>query len=485
VRELRATVGWTILALSVGAVAEAQEAIEPRLAVATSDNLQGRCDTIAIDPPWTVSRGVEPLGVRSRLRYFYDRLYAINPSLDEIQVIDPVSFDTVRTFRLARGSSPEDILVVPPDRAFVTLYNGTAVAILDPTNGATRGSIDLAGFADADGLPEMSMMARDGDHLFIQIQRIDRTGTGIPVRPSWLAVVDLPTETLVDVDPDQPGVQGILLSGTVPSFRMHVDTRARRLFVSTPGPRLDVGGGIEEVDLDALRSLGFILSEKDAGADLGGFVMVSPDAGYVLAHTDIVASSHLSSFTRAGGQGLQILMNFGFIDTLAIDPVTAQLFFPDPFSLPFGVNVIDTHTDRVLTDAPLATGLPPWDPVVVRRTTPGEAQALQVAGVDPETGDLSLTYRPACGASDHSIVFGALQDVGAYAYAGQVCGAGTSGRVDAFDPGEGSFFFMIVGNGDAGDEGSYGADSRRVERPENLDDRICALAQDLSFACDR
>ena len=43
----------------------------------------------------------------------------------------------------------------------------------DPTNGATLGLIDLSAMADPDGLPEMSMMAWDGRHLFVQLQRIE------------------------------------------------------------------------------------------------------------------------------------------------------------------------------------------------------------------------------------------------------------------------------------------------------------------------
>jgi hypothetical protein len=74
--------------------------------------------------------------------------------------------------------------------------------------------------------------------------------------------------------------------------------------------------------------------------------------------------------------------------------------------------------------------------------------------------------------------------VGAYGYTVQICGIGTSGAVPEFDPGDGSFFFVIAGTGDAGDEGSYGADSRGVERPELLDDPACSFAQDLSFSCD-
>jgi hypothetical protein len=474
------------LALTARAARAAAPAeVEPRLAVATSDGARGDCDAVDLDPPWEALHNLEALGPQARLRYFFDLLYAVDPSQDSIQVIDPASFDTLRTIFMERGSSPEDLLVVSADRAFVSLYNRAALAIVDPARAVVRGFIDLSAFADGDGLPEMSMLARDGDLLFVQIQRIDRVVSGGPVPPSWLAVIDLRTESLIDVDPRRPGIQGIELNGTIPSFRMHVEARARRLFVSTPGPRLNVSGGIEEIDLDALASLGFVLSEESVGIDLGGFVMTSPDAGYVLGHTDIVASSHLAPFSRQSGSGQQIMMNFGIIDNLAVDLATSQLFFPDPFSVPFGVHVIDTATHEVLTETPIATGRPPWDLTVIRRTTPGEARELQVTGRDPETGRLSLAYRPACGATNHNIVYGPLDKVGSYAYSGQVCGIGTSGAVEAFDPGEGSIFFLVVGTGEAVDEGSYGGDSRRAERPEDLLDPVCSFAQDLSFSCDR
>ena len=82
-------------------------------------------------------------------------------------------------------------------------------------------------------------------------------------------------------------------------------------------------------------------------------------------------------------------------------------------------------------------------------------------------------------------MFGPLEAVETYGYSGQVCGVGTTGAVEAFDPGEGSYFFVIVGTGTAADEGSYGADGMQVERPEDLDDPVCSFAQDLSYSCDR
>jgi hypothetical protein len=475
----------SVLALLITAHSVSLGRIEPRLAVATSSGVLGNCDTIDIDPPWVVAQSLESLGPQARLRYFFDLLYAVNPTQDTIQVIDPEAFDTLHTLTFAGGSAPEDILLLSPERAFVTLYNSADLLILDPRNGAPLGSVDLSAFADEDGLPDMSRMATDGERLFIQIQRLDRGGTGNPVPPSYLAVVDLETEALIDVDPLLPGVQGIELVGTRPSFLMHVDRHARRLFVSAPGDRLATTGGIEEIDLGSLQSLGLILSEDPVGADLGAFVMTSVDEGYVMAHTDIIASSHLHSFSRSGGVGPQIITTFRVIDTLALDPITSQLFFPDPDSHPPGMHVIDTVTDTVLTSTPLATGMRPSDLAVVRRTTPGEAWGLRVQSFDPVTGDLLLAFRPACGAGDHNIVYGPLADVRTYGYTGQVCGIGTTGAVEGFDPGEGSFFFLVVGTGEAGDEGSYGVNSLMAERPDDLDDPVCSFTQDLSFPCDQ
>jgi len=147
------------------------------------------------------------------------------------------------------------------------------------------------------------------------------------------------------------------------------------------------------------------------------------------------------------------------------------------------------HTGRFIRSAgfPLAiAGLvcsAPGDAVA----TPGEATDLIVTGYDAGTGYISFTYTPACSASDHHLEFGPLDGVGAYAYSGQVCGIGTSGAYGTFDPGPGSFFFLVVGDDGAGIEGSYGKsliDGVPAERPPDALDPSCPLVQDLSQRCD-
>ena len=103
------------------------------------------------------------------------------------------------------------------------------------------------------------------------------------------------------------------------------------------------------------------------------------------------------------------------------------------------------------------------------------------------TGNLSISYTPACSAADHHIEFGPLQDVSTYGYSGQECSIGTSGTYGSFDPGPDSYFFVVVGDDGLGVEGSYGTSMTGgppVERPENLLDPVCTLVQDLSQRCD-
>ena len=84
-------------------------------------------------------------------------------------------------------------------------------------------------------------------------------------------------------------------------------------------------------------------------------------------------------------------------------------------------------------------------------------------------------YAVACDANDHTIYYGDIADVAAYAYSGAECSIGTTGNY-SFDPGTGSFFFVVVAN-DGLEEGTYGHDSSPAERPATA---VCAYSQNLA-----
>ena len=343
-------------------------AVEDHLFVVTSDfgGTTGSSASIELLPPWSSQTDVEPVGGFATVRTFEGRHYVVNPSpVDDVQVIDPATFDTILRIPTGAGSNPRDILWIGPDKAYVTRLDHTSLLIVNPTTGAEMGAIDLSAFADADGSPEMSMMARDGDRAFIQLQRVDRASEHA-LSPSYLAVVDVTTDTLVDVDPDVPGTQAITLAGRRPSYKMQIDAGARRLYVSEPGEFHDGSGGIDEIDLDELRSLGFIATEASLFTlEISGFVLVSEEKGYVISHTDFAESSHLASFRRSDGVAIEeIHVTYSTVRHLAYDEPTNQLFFLDRGAS--GVHVFDTETDERLTAMPIATGLPPFDLAISR-----------------------------------------------------------------------------------------------------------------------
>ncbi len=115
---------------------------------------------------------------------------------------------------------------------------------------------------------------------------------------------------------------------------------------------------------------------------------------------------------------------------------------------------------------------------------PGEAavsEAMVVTAYDKATGNITVSYGSACFATDHHIVYGPLSSVSTYGYNGQACSVGSHGTA-TFNPGTGSFFWVIVGNTPTL-EGSYGKASGGGERPEAIGLPGCDYPQNLSGGC--
>jgi len=150
-----------------------------------------------------------------------------------------------------------------------------------------------------------------------------------------------------------------------------------------------------------------------------------------------------------------------------------------------GVNILDTW---------LMSGQSP--PTEMARATlwlvpplpPGEAASRDQAGAqmravrDKATGAITVTYGPACNATDHTVYHGPLADVATYGYDSAACDLGDAG-VATFDPSPDDIFFVIAGNNGTA-EGSYGPDDAGGERPAATG-LACEYPQDLSGACDQ
>ena len=235
---------------------------------------------------------VNLLGIHSDASgYYHDgRIYVVNRlGQDNILVLDAMDLRTpLNQFSVGNGTNPHDIEIVAPDKAYVTRYDDATLLVVNPQSGDPLGEIDLSAFADADGLPEVSQIVRVGDRLYLSCQRLDRNGGWGPADQSFLIVIDIATDAIIDVDPAAAGIQGILLSSTNPN---ELAVIGDQIVVGVVAGFGDRAGGVEIVDTRSNRSLGLVVSEENLGGDITGMVMVNASRGYAIVSDENFANS--------------------------------------------------------------------------------------------------------------------------------------------------------------------------------------------------
>ena len=358
----------SILAVSLLLLANSSSA-QSDLFVITTDFSTGSTAFLAAN---AAEAEVNLLGIHSdAVGHYHDgRVYIVNRfGQDNILVLDAMDLRTPLTqFSVGNGTNPHDIEIVAPDKAYVTRYGTASLLIVNPQDGAELGEIDLSAFADADGLPEVSQIVRVGERLYLSCQRLDRNGGWGPVDVSYLIVVDLATDTLVDVDPDAEGVQGIALSAANPNSMAVVGEQIAVGVVVGFGDRT---GGVEIVDTATNRSLGLAVSEEDLGGDITSMVIVDQNRGYAVVADENFANSVRPFDLSSGTVGAPIEnISGGFIPSLAVDGdrliVADRGSFADPASA--GLKFYDAATGAFLR-GPIDTGLPPQNIVVLSDVT--------------------------------------------------------------------------------------------------------------------
>jgi hypothetical protein len=216
----------------------------------------------------------------------------------------------------------------------------------------------------------------------------------------------------------------------------------------------------------------------------------NPGAGGVYDNHDVVPFAIPPTAVRAEVRLLYQATSWEYMQFLWLqpssNPLPASTFLADE-----GQNMLDAWLNARWDDAdPNSTMAPPFEMAAATATVtaalavPGETSHqdipsdLLLASYDSGTGQIDLTYTPACDATDHTVYYGDLSNVSVYGYADAACYLGTSGTA-SFDPGPGSWFFLIVANNGV-EEGSYGKDSIDLERPEAVGVGVCDVPQDLA-----
>ena len=135
--------------------------------------------------------------------------------------------------------------------------------------------------------------------------------------------------------------------------------------------------------------------------------------------------------------------------------------------------------------APVAMGSDSGAAAVVA-ATPGEASGgttqMLVTDYNDVTGEIQISYDPACEADDHTVYVGDLADVSTTTVSDRICGVGATGTTAFVPQPSGDLFWVIVGE-DGTAEGSYGTDGT-TERPEDTAPGLCNYPQSLDTRCD-
>jgi len=361
--------------------------INAGVVVAATDFQRGAgvADFIVLDPQslnFKTFRDLELLSADPLIQAFPlvdpEHIWVINRlGFDNIQVLSPQhNFTTVSQFSVGNGANPQDILVLSPDKAYVTRYETpySDVLIVHPTRGTALGKIPLSRFAsNPDQLPRPAAMLRAGDHAFIALQNLDAfyNWGANDMETGRLVVVNVDTDEVVDADTATPELDPIVLETRNPLALVY-DPVSDRIYVASAGLFVRYHpewSGVEVVNPSTLRPEG-VLFRGDAPEINGNIVdlAVLPDlTGYLLVST-------LTSDQRFNSKVLKVNLATGaFLDeiytaapeAMISDIVLAPqdlLLIADRWYKRPALVIFDTGTDQIravisLEPAPFALAL--------------------------------------------------------------------------------------------------------------------------------
>jgi len=327
----------------------------PQAVITTTDYSTGALSSVSLDGSFKVRSNAASIHSDAVVRVFGDLVYVVNR--------DPADcFSTIRQFSVGNGSDPHDIAVASPTRAYVPRYNETDLWIVDPSTGTHTGTIDLSALADGDGIPEMDQVLLADGMLFVTIQRADRNQ--LPWSPdgeSYVAVVDVAADTLLDTDAATPGVQPITLPAANPFSTLQRDAATGNLYVAGVGEWGVADAGVAWVSAASLTGAGLSLTGAGAGGDITDVEIVSAMRGYAIV-TDAVYSTTLLAFDPASGAVTDTVYAPGTfsLQDAEVSP-GGDLYLADRSVTAPGIRIYGAATGIEKTTSPIDVGLPPFN----------------------------------------------------------------------------------------------------------------------------
>lgn len=318
--------------------------------------------------------GLTPIHSDAVGRYYNGKVYIINRlNRDSVQVLDPdLAFQTLAEWSMGGGTNPGDIEFAGPNKAYVSLYNSRFLKIINPSNGAALGALDLGGYSETtsasgipDGLPEMSGMKIVGNSLFVCLERLDRndpSGYFPPSGISYLLEIDIVSDTVL-------AVYNFPFANPVGKPQLLNLFGEPHLVIATPnrlGYISALDGAIVAFQLST-RSFRTnpLYMETTAGGDLMVVQIANDHLGYASV-LDASFNKTLQVFDPSSGAKLSTLL---YIPSSFDASLSALLLGSDrilyvantEFTRP-GVSMFDTSNgNSLLTPLPISVDLQPFD----------------------------------------------------------------------------------------------------------------------------
>ncbi|MCC6651730.1 MAG: hypothetical protein IT348_11330 [Candidatus Eisenbacteria bacterium] len=369
--------------LTIGAAVAPRAAhAETKAFVYETDYSTGRLAAATLQPR-ALSCDVADTHQDATLRYFDGLLYVVNRfGGDNVQVIHPATYATLRQFSVGNGANPHDIAFASPTKAYVTRYETNDLWVVNPATGAHTGTISLAAFRDADGYCEMDRLHLVGPLLFVSLERIDRDNGYVPDDSGLVAVIDTRTDALVDCDPVAPGTQAIRLQLTNPFTAFQFDPLTSRLMIGCAGAFGALDGGVEWIDPVLLASGGVAVTEAALGGDVNDVVWGSAAKSWAIT-SEAGGNSHFVTWSAATGAKLATLWSPGAYSLTDAERAGDELWVCSNAFMNSRVRVFSAASGAVL-GSDLLCSLPP---VAVTFDAP----SAQVASVVAEQPRVSLS----------------------------------------------------------------------------------------------
>jgi hypothetical protein len=382
--------GWLLLAILSQCLAVLAASAQSDLLVITSDFQTGSISFVSAETGVAVEKNLLTIHSDAVARYRQGKVYIVNRlGQDNVLILDRSDLSQpLLQFSVGNGSNPLDIAFASDNKAYVSRFGSASVLVVDPVQGNTLGEIDLSVFADDDGIPEMAQMATVGSRLYVALQRLDRDNGFAPVAPGYIAVIDMETDALVDVNPEEEGIQAWTLAAPNPASLIALGST---LYVSETSAFRDAAGGIEILDTTDLSSRGLVVTETELGGDVTWLSPVSAARGFAVVvagfNNDLVPINLEDGTVGTPLEG----HSGGFTPSLTVDG--SHLLVPDrgAFDAPesAGLLVFDVDSGELLA-GPIDVGLPPGT-IVVLKDAPITA-VLESPGSEPNVASLDPAY---------------------------------------------------------------------------------------------